>query len=159
MKIPEHLIPEFRRLYDQCYACGLANSIGLRIDGFHRTSDTEVGATFQPRPEHRGTVGSLHGGVIAAALDEICAWTAVLAADTMAVTAKLELRFRNPADVGDEYQLVGKLQEQSGSRLRIEGALMDGSKTMADANGLFLATDSVESIWSASEFGEAATQE
>ena len=155
VKIPENLIPEFRKLYDKCYACGLANPIGLRLDGFHRISETEVGATFQPRPEHRGTVGSLHGGVVAAALDEICAWTAVLAGDTMAVTAKLELRFRKPLNVSDEYQLVGRLQERSGKRLRIEAAVLDGSDRLADAKGLFLATDSIESIWP----GAAATRE
>ena len=158
MKIPEQLIPEFRQLYDQCYACGLANPIGLRLDGFHRISDTEVGATFQPRPEHRGTVDSLHGGVIAAALDEICAWTAVLAADTLAVTARLELRFRKPPNVSDEYQLIGKLQGRSGSRLSIDGALRDGAETLADAKGLFLATDPVESLWPASGSEPAATQ-
>ena len=155
MKIPENLIPEFRELYDQCYACGLANPIGLRLDGFHRISDTEVGATFQPRPEHRGTVGSLHGGVVAAALDEMCAWTAVLAADTWAVTAKLELRFRKPLNVSDEYQLVGRLQERSGSRLRIEAAVLEGADTLADAKGVFLATDAIESIWP----GSAVSQE
>lgn len=147
MKIPPDLIPEFRELYDQCYACGLANPIGLRLDGFHRLSDTEVGATFQPRPEHRGTEGSMHGGVIAASLDEICAWTAVLAADTMAVTVKLELRFRKPVNVSDEYQLVGKLQDRSGNRLRIEGELWNGPELLADAKGVFLATDPVESLW------------
>ncbi|MEE9533803.1 MAG: PaaI family thioesterase [Acidimicrobiia bacterium] len=149
MKIPEHLIPKFRELYDQCYACGFANPLGLHLDGFHRISETEVGATFQSRPEHRGTVGTMHGGVVAAALDEICAWTAVLAADTMAITAKLELRFRKPVDVGAEYQLIGRLLEQSGSRLKIEGAMLDGSRTMADVKGLFLATDPVESLWPA----------
>ncbi len=149
VKIPNELIDEFRQLYDQCYACGLANPIGLQLDDFRRVSDTQVAATFRPRPEHRGTVGSMHGGVIAAALDEICAWTAVLAADTMAVTAKLELRFRKPPGVEGEYQLRGELQERSGNRLRIEGALMDGYETLADAKGLFLATDSVESLWPA----------
>lgn len=147
MQIPENLIPEFRRLYDQCYACGLANPIGLRLDGFHRISATQVGATFHPRPQHRGTVGSLHGGVIAAALDEICAWTAVLAADTMAVTATLNLRFRKPLNVSDEYNLIGTLHERSGKRLRIKGEVLDGAETMAEAKGLFLATDPVESVW------------
>ena len=85
MRIPDDQIAEFRSLYSDCFACGLSNPIGLHLDGFRRHSETEIQARFDPRPEHRGTVGSLHGGVIAAALDEICAWTAVLLADTMAV--------------------------------------------------------------------------
>ena len=147
MRIPDDRIDEFRNLYADCYACGLSNPIGLHLDGFHRRSDVEIGATFVPRPEHRGTVSTLHGGVIAAVLDEICAWTAVLLADTMAVTATLDLRFRNPGEAGGRYQLTGVLGEATGRRLRITGSLHRGDTTIAEARGLFLATDPVASLW------------
>ena len=147
MRIPDDRISEFRSLYADCYACGLANPIGLHLDGFHRRSDTEIAATFEPRPEHRGTVGSLHGGVIAAALDEICAWTAVLLADTMAVTATLDLRFRRPGEAAGQYVLTGTLGESSGRRLRIHGTLGRDDTLVAEARGIFLATDSIGSLW------------
>ena len=147
MRISDDQIAEFRSLYAECYACGLSNPIGLHLDGFHRRSDTEIAATFDPRPEHRGTVGSLHGGVIAAALDEICAWTAVLLADTMAVTATLDLRFRRPGETAGRYVLTGTLGESSGRRLRITGVLSQDDIVVAEARGVFLATDSVGSLW------------
>ena len=147
MRIPDERIPEFRDLYADCFACGLANPLGLHLDGFHRRSETEIGAVFVPKPQHRGTVSSLHGGVIAATLDEICAWTAVLLADTMAVTARLDIRYRKPGDTTGEYTLTGTLGESSGSRLRISGALSRGDAVIAEAQGLFLATDSVASLW------------
>jgi acyl-coenzyme A thioesterase PaaI-like protein len=147
VRISDERIAEFRSLYADCYACGLSNPIGLHLDGFHRRSPTEIGATFAPRPEHRGTVSTLHGGVIAAALDEICAWTAVLLADTMAVTATLDLRFRKPGDTEGPYQLTGVLGEASGRRLRITGSLHRDDTTVAEARGLFLATDPVASLW------------
>lgn len=147
MRIPDDRIPEFRQLYADCFACGLSNPIGLHVDGFHRRSDTEIGASFTPKPQHRGTVSSLHGGVIAATLDEICAWTAVLLADTMAVTARLDIRYRQPGDTSGDYTLTGTLGERSGSRLRVSGALSRGEVVIAEAQGLFLATDSVESLW------------
>lgn len=134
-------------MYADCYACGLSNPIGLHLDGFHRRSETEIGATFAPRPEHRGTVGSLHGGVIAAALDEICAWTAVLLADTMAVTATLDIRFRKPGATTGRLTLTGTLGESSGRRLRITGAVSQDDTLIAEARGLFLATDPVASLW------------
>jgi acyl-coenzyme A thioesterase PaaI-like protein len=149
VRIPDDRIDEFRGRYADCYACGLANPIGLHLDGFHRRSDTVVAATFTPRSEHRGTVGTLHGGVIAAALDEICAWTAVLLADTMAVTATLDVRFRKPADTTGSYVLTGSLGERSGRRLRITGTLGRDGEVVAEARGLFLATDSVASLWPA----------
>ena len=147
MRIPDDRIDEFRRLYDSCYACGLANPIGLHLDGFHRRSATEVGAVLAPRPEHRGTVGSLHGGVIAAALDEISAWSAVLLADTLAVTATLDVRYRRPAEPAGTYELSGTLEQSSGRRLRIRSALLRDGVVHAEASGLFLATDPVAALW------------
>lgn len=147
MRIPDDRIAEFRSMYAECYGCGLSNPIGLQLDGFHRRSGTEIGATFDPRPEHRGTVGSLHGGVIAVALDEICAWTSVLLADTMAVTATLDLRFRRPGETAGRYSLTGTLGESSGRRLRIKGVLSRDDTVVAEASGVFLATDSVGSLW------------
>jgi acyl-coenzyme A thioesterase PaaI-like protein len=149
VRIPDDRIDEFRDLYSDCYACGLSNPIGLRLDGFHRRSATEIGALFDPRPEHRGTVRTLHGGVIAAALDEICAWTAVLLADTMAVTATLDIRFRRPGETDGRYRLTGVLGEASGRRLRITGSLHRDDTIIAEARGLFLATDPVASLWPA----------
>lgn len=140
MRISDSDIAELRKRYDDCYACGLANPIGLHLDGFRRTSSTEIVAMFAPRPEHRGTVGSLHGGVIAAALDEICAWTAVLVADTLAVTATLDLRFRRPAQPAGTYGLTGRLEHRSGSRLRISGFLTSDGTTIAEGRGLFVAS-------------------
>lgn len=147
MRIPDDRIDEFRDLYTECYACGLANPIGLHLDGFHRRSATEIGAHFEPRPQHRGTVGSLHGGVIAAALDEICAWTAVLLADTMAVTATLDLKFRRPGETTGRYTLSGRLGDVSGRRLRITASLTRDDAVIAEAQGLFLATDPAASLW------------
>ena len=147
MRIPDGRIDEFRSAYADCFACGLDNPVGLRLDGFHRRSATEIGATFDPRPEHRGTVGSLHGGVIAAALDETCAWTAVLLADTLAVTATLDIRFRKPADTEQPLTLIGTLGESSGRRLRIGARLMREHEVVAQASGVFLATEAVASLW------------
>lgn len=149
MRIPDDRIDEFRSRYSDCYACGLTNPIGLHLDGFRRRSDREIEAVFKPRPEHRGTAGSLHGGVLAAALDETCAWTAVLLADTMAVTATLDIRYRKPVAPGDVLQLVGELGESSGRRLRIRATAQREDTVVAEAAGLFLATDSVESLWGA----------
>lgn len=153
MRIPDERIAEFRSLYADCYACGLSNPIGLHLDGFHRRSDTEIGATFRPRPEHRGTLDTLHGGVIAGALDETCAWTTVLLADTLAVTATLNIRFRQPGDTGGEYTLTGTLGESSGRRLRVSAALSRGNVVVAEASGLFLATDSVAEMWPSKKAG------
>ena len=85
--------------YAHCFGCGLDNDAGLRIDGFERDGTT-VAARFRPGAQHRGFQGVLHGGIVATALDEILAWTAILVARTMAVTATLDLKYRAPAPGG-----------------------------------------------------------
>ena len=84
---------------------------------------------------------------LGAALDEICAWTAVLLADTMAVTATLDLRFRRPSEPVGVYTLTGRIEDRSGSRLRLAGSMSLDGTVVAEGRGLFLATDPVETLW------------
>lgn len=128
--------------YRHCFGCGLDNPAGLQVDGFAREGDL-ITASFRPHDHHRGFHGVLHGGVLATALDEILAWTAILQAGTFAVTAKVDFKFRNPAPPDAEYHLEGRLIEQRGRRLLIDGSCSTGGKLIAEASALFLATESV----------------
>ena len=129
--------------YAQCFGCGLDNGAGLRIDGFDVDGVT-VAAWFRPGAQHRGFQGILHGGIVATALDEILAWTAILVARTMAVTATLDLKYRAPAPGDAIYRLEGRLVEQRGRRLVLSGHCEVGNTRIAEARGLFLATEPVE---------------
>lgn len=139
---PERLAA-VRAGYAHCFGCGLDNPIGLHVDRFERSEDT-ITAVFVPRLHYRGFRDILHGGIVATALDEILAWTSILVAGTMAVTAKMELRFRNPAPADASYRLVGRLVEQRGRRLVLEASCRVGDTVIAEANALFLATEAVE---------------
>jgi acyl-coenzyme A thioesterase PaaI-like protein len=140
--INDEWLNKVRAEYGHCFGCGLDNPIGLHVDHFTRDGNT-VEATFSPRDSYRGFHDILHGGIISTALDEILAWTAILVAGTMAVTATMDLKFRNPASVDDEFRLTGHLIEQRGRRLRLEGSCAVGNTVIADARALFLAVDAV----------------
>jgi uncharacterized protein (TIGR00369 family) len=133
---------ELRERYNDCFGCGLANPIGLHLDNFI-AGDDELSASFTPRPEYRGFAGVLHGGILAALLDEILAWTAMLLEGTFVVTAGLEIKYRNPAPTGVTYTARGEVIERRGRRLRIAGSVATTEKLVAEATGLFLATDPV----------------
>lgn len=150
MTIPDEMIPRLRRRYDDCYACGLSNPIGLHLDNFRRQG-TEAVADFQPVPDHRGTAGSLHGGIIATVLDEIMVWAAILFEDTLAVTATMELRYRRPLGLSDKLEVAGRVVDRSGSRLRLSGELRQGERAMVEATGLYVASDHVTSLLDQSE--------
>ena len=55
--------------------------------------------------------------IVAAALDEIMAWTAILTENVMVMTGTLELRYRKPAAVAASFTLQGELLERRGRRL------------------------------------------
>ena len=140
------LIDRVRRHYDDgCFACGRDNPIGLHLDQFSLTDGT-VEAWFTPRPEYRGFVGSLHGGVAATALDEILAWATILNLGFMSVTATLDLRYRSPLTTGRPYCARGRVDDASGRRLRVSGELLAGDRTAVSARGLYVATAQVGDV-------------
>ena len=51
-----------------CFVCGIDNPIGLHLH-FYTDDEGRCIARFQPRPEHQGYPGQLHGGIISTLLD------------------------------------------------------------------------------------------
>ncbi|MCP3974655.1 MAG: PaaI family thioesterase [bacterium] len=132
-----------RSRYNECFGCGLGNPIGLHLDNFAVDSGS-ITARFRPRHHYSGFAGILHGGIIATLLDETMAWSAMLLEGTFVVTANLDLKYRKPAPADAEYQVRGTVVERRGRRLRIQGEALVGATVIAQAAGLFLATEPVE---------------
>ncbi len=138
--IPSDRIASIRESYNHCFGCGTANPIGLGLDDFARSGNT-VTASFLPRLDYHGFADLLHGGIVASALDEIMAWTAVLVEGVMVMTGTLDLRYRKPAQVTSTFVLQGDLQQRRGRRLRINGRMLDDGMLVAEASGLFLTVE------------------
>lgn len=132
-------LDSIRDEYAHCFGCGPDNPAGLQISEFARDGET-VTAVFRPRQEFTGFHHVLHGGALATALDEILAWTSILVGGSMAVTAKLDLKFRRPARPDVDYDLMGRLVEKRGRRLVMTGTASAEGELIAEAEGLFLAT-------------------
>jgi acyl-coenzyme A thioesterase PaaI-like protein len=136
-------ISAVRADYSHCFGCGVDNPIGLRLDGFEQVGDT-VRTTFAPRQDFHGLSDLLHGGIVAAGLDEIMAWTAILVENVMVMTGTLDLRYRKPAPVDATFTLEGELVERRGRRLHLSGRMLDGETVVAEASGLFLVVQELE---------------
>jgi uncharacterized protein (TIGR00369 family) len=122
-----------------CLVCGVRNTAGFRARFFELDSGELVGV-FQPREEHQGYPGRLHGGLASALLDETIG-RAINVADThtWGVTVEFTAKFRKPVPLDREVKAVGRITRDS-SRL-FEGTgeivLTDGSVAV-EARGKYL---------------------
>lgn len=119
-----------------CYGCGDRNAEGLQI--VFAVDGTRVNGRFQPRETHRGWPGFAHGGVAAAALDEAMGW-ATWAAGALAMTARMEVKYRRPLPLDEELLVSAEVTRNRGRRLEVEATISTLSgETLAEASGLFL---------------------
>lgn len=95
-----------------CFACGMENPAGLQLR-FSDDGANEVFADFTIAPDHQGYPGVVHGGVVAAILDEVGGRT-VMIGDHLRffMTAKMEIKYRQPVPVGSPLRAVGRLVKQ-----------------------------------------------
>ncbi len=119
-----------------CFACGQENPIGLRLR-FTAQGDS-VRAEFTPGPRYQGYEGVVHGGIVAAALDDAMAQLFHMRGQE-SLTARLEIRFRRETPVGQRLVVTARL---TGERTRLFTAeavlsLLDGTR-LAEAKGTFV---------------------
>lgn len=118
-----------------CFGCGPGNPVGLRL---HVAEDgNRVWAEFEPGRWHEGWAGVVHGGVLAAALDEVMAYC-IFYQGMKAVTARMELRYKNPAQNGDQLLVEARVTRDSRRLVDIQGRVLRGDVTLVEAAGRFL---------------------
>lgn len=101
-----------------CFACGQDNPIGLRI---RFVMDGDIcRAEFTPGPEHVGWEDTVHGGILFAALDDVTA-NVIYLTGRKAHTARSEIRYRQPARVGDELTLAGWVEREKRRLIVLKG--------------------------------------
>jgi acyl-coenzyme A thioesterase PaaI-like protein len=80
----------------------------------------------------------MHGGVMAAALDEAMGW-AMQPLGVWAVTGKMELKFRQPLPLHRKATVSGKVVRNRGRWLEVQGEIRsEEGKLMAESHGLFM---------------------
>lgn len=111
-----------------CFGCGKENPIGLHLEFVEK--DQCYSTTFMPRPEHQGYDGIMHGGLISTILDEVMA-RYINMKGFNAVTARLDVRFRQPTPIGQLLTATAKIVGKRGKMYEIvsEITLPDGSVT------------------------------
>jgi acyl-coenzyme A thioesterase PaaI-like protein len=125
--------------FDLSPLIGLANPlappISLRASG-ERTALGTV--TFGSAYE--GPPGSVHGGVVAAAFDELLGFVQSLTRNA-GFTGTLTIRYRKPTPLHTELRLEAEVVRVQGRKIFAEGRILAGEVLTAEAQGVFISAD------------------
>lgn len=124
--------------YQACFGCGARNLNGLQL--VFRHEGGEIVAEYTPDERFQGFPGVLHGGVLATMLDETLSRAAVFAGKWM-MTARLEIRYRRAAPIGQELRVSAQPIQVRSRMVSAKGSVRlasDPTVIFAEAEGLFM---------------------
>ena len=117
------------KTYPMCFGCGSDNPHGLHLKP-RRTDDGTWESDFVPAASHCGWPGVVHGGVLAAALDEISGYV-VFGEGLAAVTTSMNITYQTPATPGEALlvrarpaHVTRRIVDTSGEILRADGTVI-----------------------------------
>ncbi len=88
-------------------------------------------------PPYEGPPGCVHGGLIAAAFDQVFN-VANLMLGSPGPTASLRLDYRRPTPLGVPLRFEGWQERVDGRRVHVRGRLLAGDRVTVDAEGVFV---------------------
>ncbi len=106
-----------------CFICGINSPFGLN-SRFYELEDGTVACLVTAKPEHQSYPLRVHGGVIAALLDETLGRAInVSEPETLAVTGDISVRFKKPVPYGEPLLVTGRVIRKSRLIFESEGNL------------------------------------
>lgn len=124
-----------------CFVCGVENQAGIHAHFYQIDENTCVGR-FIPAEHHQGYPGRVHGGVVAAMMDETLGRAVWGDGNTWGVTAELTIRYKAPVPMGQTLTVVGRITSNRRRLFMAEGELLLADGTVAVvAHGKFVKLD------------------
>ena len=106
-----------------CFGCCPDNPIGAHMHFYW--DGEQVVSVWKANPNFVSWIDTLHGGIQATLLDEICGWVVFYQLQTSGVTAKMEMRYRKPISTLWPYiRLNAKLVEQRHTIAVVRGEIL-----------------------------------
>ena len=122
-----------------CFVCGLENRLGLKLR-FFQTGPSEATVETTISEEYQGYPGVVHGGIVAAILDEVTGRSLMgNNPPRFMYTARLEVRYRNHVPVGEPIRIVGKAVKIKRQTAQAVGEIYDqDGNLLAEAEALLV---------------------
>lgn len=115
-----------------CFACGMQNPDGLRIEW--KVEGLTMIGEYTPEKKYQGWKGILHGGIIATLLDEAMtrlAWITYQGA----LTAEMNVRFVAPAKIGELLIIRGEITHVRRKLVEMKATIYASETVIAYSTG------------------------
>lgn len=123
-----------------CFVCGLENPIGLKLK-IYQTAPGVVETSYTAPWHFQGYPGVLHGGIVAALLDELSgrALMGDPSEPRFMFTGKLEVKYRKNVPVGKPLKIVGRAGKSRGKMAEgWAGIFNEQGNLLAEATALLI---------------------
>ena len=128
-----------------CFVCGEENGAGLHARSY--VEDGVVKTALNARTEHCGYARVVHGGVVAAALDECMAWAAARLLKRCCITGELTVRYLKPVPPGRAMTVCAEVVKGNRRMVHVRGEVVDeGGEGYARAEGKFVPLSVAETL-------------
>lgn len=127
-----------RGMFDSSPIIGLANPVAPPLSA--QLVDDHVEATAVFGTAYEGPPASVHGGMIAAAFDEVLGMAQSMTGHG-GMTGTLTIKYRSPTPLRREVQFRGWVERVEGRKIFAKGTLHDGETLCAEAEGIFISVD------------------
>lgn len=125
-----------------CFICGRDNSVGLHLH-IYETAPGEVRSTYIAPDHFQGYPGVLHGGIVAAIIDEVSG-RAHMGSDPQnprfMFTAKLEVKYRKNIPLGRQLEIIGRAGKSRSKSAEAWAGIYDAetNELLAEGNTLLI---------------------
>jgi acyl-coenzyme A thioesterase PaaI-like protein len=134
-----------------CFICGRQNPVGLKMDFYEDRDAEQIRAELVVPDEYQGYPDVVHGGIVAAILDEVAGRAVLLyrSAEDLMATLRLTITYRCPTPTETPLTVVGWIDRLSGAGARVAGEirLPDGTVTAECESLLAPVPDSFRERW------------
>lgn len=122
-----------------CFVCGLSNPFGLHLRFFDAEPGVVTSEVTLPE-QFQGYPGMVHGGIIAAMLDEAAGRSHMVGAQPRFMyTARLEVRYRKNVPLNQPLLLVGRVGESKRRTATATSAIYDAEQNLlAEAEAMLV---------------------
>lgn len=122
-----------------CFVCGLSNLYGLQLS-FYETAPGEVTSEVTVSERYQGYPGIVHGGIVAAMLDEVCGRAHMGGEQPRFMyTARLEVHYRKNVPVGVPLKVIGRVLNSKSRTAKSSGIIVGlEGEVLAEADALMV---------------------